>query len=151
MTMRFRYRLLPANRPLVSLRGRSVRPKPLIPVSLVGPTGAWANDSLLDTGADDTVFPEAAAAVIGVDLTSAPPGSGRGLSMAVIPLRFAELTIRVTDGGERREWQGWVGFTSARLRRPVLGFAGFLQFFTATFHGDHEQVELTTNALYRGT
>ena len=35
--------------------------------------------------------------------------------------------------------------------RPLIGFAGFLQFFTATFHGDREQVELTVNALYPGT
>jgi hypothetical protein len=32
-----------------------------------------------------------------------------------------------------------------------LGFAGFLQYFTATLHGDREQVELAVNALYPGT
>lgn len=37
---------------------------------------------------------------------------------------------------------GWVGFSPA-ISRPLFGFAGFLQFFTATFHGDREQVELT--------
>lgn len=30
---------------------------------------------------------------------------------------------------------------------PVLGFAGFLQFFTATFRGDLEEVELIVNRL----
>jgi hypothetical protein len=66
-------------------------------------------------------------------------------------LRYAVTTIRVTDGRELREWQGWVGFTAARLRFPLLGFAGFLQFFDAHFFGGREEVELTVNALYPGT
>jgi hypothetical protein len=34
---------------------------------------------------------------------------------------------------------------------PLLGFAGCLQFFSAHFHGDREEVELSVNSLYRGT
>ena len=52
---------------------------------------------------------------------------------------------------EQREWPAWVGFTAASMPYPVLGFAGFLQFFTATFHGEREEVELTINGLYPGT
>lgn len=37
------------------------------------------------------------------------------------------------------------------LRQALLGFGGFLQFFTATFRGDHEEVELAVNSLYPGT
>jgi hypothetical protein len=33
----------------------------------------------------------------------------------------------------------------------LLGFAGFLQFFTATFRGDREEVELAVNVLYPGS
>jgi hypothetical protein len=36
-------------------------------------------------------------------------------------------------------------------RYALLGFAGFLQYFTATFFGDLEEVELTVNAAYPGT
>ena len=43
------------------------------------------------------------------------------------------------------------GLPPVKLQRPLLGFAGFLQFFTATFHGDREEVELTVNSLYAGT
>jgi hypothetical protein len=57
----------------------------------------------------------------------------------------------LAQGRERREWRAWIGFTPAHLFRPVLGFAGCLQFFTATFHGDREEVELAVNALYPGT
>lgn len=41
-------------------------------------------------------------------------------------------------------------FTPARLRYPTLGFAGVLQFFTASFRGDRQEVELTVNGLYPG-
>jgi hypothetical protein len=51
---------------------------------------------------------------------------------------------------EQREWPAWVAFTPARLNQPLFGFAGLLQFFTAAFHGDREQVELTINSLYPG-
>jgi hypothetical protein len=37
------------------------------------------------------------------------------------------------------------------MQQPILGFAGFLQYFTATFIGDREEVELTVNSLYPGT
>jgi hypothetical protein len=57
----------------------------------------------------------------------------------------------MAGGGQLREWPAWVGFTSLPARYPLLGFAGFLQFFTATFHGDREEVELVVNRLYSGT
>jgi hypothetical protein len=63
-----------------------------------------------------------------------------------VSLRFPS-----TDTREQREWPAWVGSTSARLRQPLLGYAGFLQFFTATFEGDREEVLLTINASYPGT
>jgi hypothetical protein len=34
---------------------------------------------------------------------------------------------------------------------PWLGITGFLDYFTATFFGDREEVELPVNSLYRGT
>jgi hypothetical protein len=65
--------------------------------------------------------------------------------------RYAEVLLRLTDGREYREWPARIAFTSARLHLPLFGFAGFLQFFTATFQGDSEQVELTVNSKYPGT
>jgi hypothetical protein len=105
----------------------------------------------LDTGADDTLFRESVAAQIGVDLSNAPVRSGAGFGMHTATVRYAEVTLRVADNNERREWKAWVGFTSAPLRQPLLGYAGFLQFFTATFFGEREEVELTINSTYRGT
>jgi hypothetical protein len=108
-------------------------------------------DGLLDTGADDTVFAEDVAVAIGVDLTQAPVGGGLAVGGTIWPLRYARVTLRLAGRTERREWSAWVGFTPARLRQPLLGFAGFLQFFTATFSGDREEIELAVNSLYPGT
>jgi predicted aspartyl protease len=149
--MRFHYQLDRSRQAVVSLGGRWVRPRPLITVSLVGPTSTYVNLALLDTGADDTIFPERVAHAIGIDLTGAPVGMAGGIGARVIPVRYAEVQLRLTDGRELREWTAWVGFTSIGLRWPLLGFAGCLQFFTATFLGDREEVELAVNSLYRGT
>jgi hypothetical protein len=107
-------------------------------------------DALLDTGADDTVFPEAVANNLGVDLTNAPTGEGAGAGLGAVRIRYAPVTLRLTDGREFREWTTLVGFALG-LRQALLGYAGCLQFFTATFHGDLEEVELTVNGLYPGT
>jgi hypothetical protein len=66
-------------------------------------------------------------------------------------LRYATVTLRLTDGLQEHEWAAIVGFTSARLAYPVLGIAGCLQFFATTFFGDREEIEMSTNSLYPGT
>jgi len=104
----------------------------------------------LDPGSDDCVFPLSLAAKIGVDLTNAPAGEAAGVGKAPVALRFAQVKLRLVSGEEWCEWPAWVAFTDAPLNRPLLGFAGFLQFFTATFRGDREEVELAVNALYPG-
>ena len=148
--MRFPYFRLNTNKPVWPLGGRLDRPKPIISVSLTGPGGTAARDSLLDTGADDTVFPERVAAAIGVDLTNAPIGEAKSAAGVVVPVRYAFVTLRVTDGHESRTRSAWVGFAPPPFKGPLLGFAGFLQFFGAYFDGEREEVELTVNGLYPG-
>jgi hypothetical protein len=151
MSLLFAYRFSPGVAPVWPLGGRAGRPRPVVTVGLLGPTGSWTGTALLDTGADDTVFPEAVATVLGLDLANAPAGAASGVGMTTAPIRYAEVRIRLSDGQEFREWPARVGFTPAPLKRGLLGFAGFFQFFTATFDGDREHVELTVNALYPGT
>ena len=150
MSLRFSYWPFSVHSPVYTLHGRNDRPRPVIAVTIIGPTGDWVYDSLLDTGSDDTIFPESAAARIGLDLTNVPTGSASGVGMAGSVVRFAEVTLRIADHHEQREWPARVGFTPVKLRQPLLGYAGFLRFFTATFHGDLEEVELTVNGKYAG-
>lgn len=107
--------------------------------------------ALLDTGSDDCIFPEAIAPRIGVDLSQAQAHTLTPIGGSPSVIRYCEVMLRLADGVEFREWRAWVGFSSLRMRYPVLGFAGCLQFFTVTFHGDREVVELAVNGLYPGT
>ena len=150
MSLSFRYKIRAVPYSVLSLGGRWSRPRPIIPLSVIGPSLTRPLEGLLDTGADDTIFPVRFAALIGVDLAGAPHGQATTADRTLLSVRYAQVTLRLTDGKERREWPAWVGF-SPRIQRPLFGFAGFLQFFTATFHGDREQIELTINGLYPGT
>ncbi len=151
MSLLFPYKVVPVQHSVLPLGGRWSRPRPLIIVSVIGPGNTFPTEGLLDTGADDTVFPESLAKLIGIDLSNAPIGQATTATLTDAAVRYAQVSLRLTDGKEQREWPAWVGFTPAKLLSPLLGFAGFLQFFTATFRGDREQVELAVNSLYPGT
>jgi hypothetical protein len=150
MSMRFRYKHIRTGRLIPSLGGRTVRPRPLIDILLIGPADNRVRPALLDTGADDTIFSDSLAGLLGVDLSNAQAGSASMAGAGAVLLRYADVMLRLTDGREWCEWQATVGFTPTRLVHPILGFAGCLQFFLAAFEGDREEVELTANSLYRG-
>ena len=97
------------------------------------------------------MFPDFVASSLGIDLTNAPTGEGQGVSGIPITLRYVNLILRIADNNEQREWPAVVAFAPLLVGLPLLGFAGFLQYFTACFHGDLEFVQLTTNALFPGT
>ena len=151
MGMRFPYKLRRSRHAVVSLGGRWVRPRPMVTITMIGPRGTVVEEAILDTAADDTVFPAAAAITAGLDLANAPTGEASGVGAFPIVVRYAAVELRLTDGKEFRAWSAWVGFTAARLKQPLLGFAGCLQFFGAHFRGDREEVELEVNALYPGS
>jgi hypothetical protein len=151
MSLRFRYKLFPTKGPVASLDGRLVRPRPIVLVTLIGPAGTTVELAQVDSGADDCVFPIEYAEEIGIDLTDAPEGEAAGLGQKPVALQYVRVTMRIANGGERCEWLASVAFTDLPMNRPLLGFAGFLQFFTATFHGDQEAVELEVNSLFPGT
>ncbi len=150
MTLRFAYRRGRSPRPVVSLGGGWQRPRPLVDVTLIGPTTSIVRAALLDTGADDTVFTRAEAQLLGLDLSNAPQYTVSGVGGMPHVIAYAPVTLRLTDGTEYREWTALVGFTSAPITHPLLGFAGCLQFFDATFRGEQEVAELMVNGLYPG-
>jgi predicted aspartyl protease len=135
---------------VVSLGGALYRSRPIVRVTVVAPKGTSIEDGLLDTGADDTVFSDSMALKLGLDLSAAPTGEAGAAGGARYPVFYSRVKLRITDGIEFREWDAWVTFTRSVLRRPLLGMAGFLQFFRADFNTDLELVDLTINRLYPG-
>lgn len=151
MTMVFPYTSSPRPAALAAYSGIADRPRPIISVTLIGPRRSAAVDALLDTGADDTVFSDSIAVQLGIDLTRGVRGSSRGVSGSSVPVMFVTIPIRIADNNEQREWSAVVGFGAITGRYPLLGHTGFLQYFTATLHGDRRIAELTINPTYPGT
>jgi hypothetical protein len=150
MSLTFAYHRLRTRQPIHPLGGVMYRPAALVHVTVFGPAGSSVERGRLDTGADDTVFPVSLAARLGIDLTSAPVGGGRAASGAVIPVRYVNTTLRLTDGIEHAEWVGCVAFADPPFSRPLFGHAGFLQFFEVLFRGAAEEVVLTADATLPG-
>src|SRR5439155_25939779 len=106
---------------------------------------------LCGTGADGLVFPGRGAAILGVDLTKAARGNSSGVNRGSFPVRYAEVGRRLYNPGEQRDWRTWVAFTPVRLRRPLLGHAGFLEYFEAHFRDWRRELELAVAPPYPGT
>ena len=128
MPLLYKYRPLRVPSPALTLGGRLTRPKPLIDVAVLGPTGTRPTQAVLDTGADDTVFPDWLAARIGVDLTNADEVEASGVGTApVARLRIARVTLRLATNTASAEWTALVCFIgnlfaagrSARRRRSA--------------------------------
>ena len=150
MTLRYAYRGIVLPQPSAALGGRSTLSRPVISITMIGPRGTQLLDGLIDSGADAVLVPEDVEAKIGIDLTGAAEETTRGIGGVRVVARYADVTLRIADQNERREWSALVGFAPIGRRNAILGHAGFLQYFTTTLHGDSERVELTINGLYPG-
>src|SRR5437870_1049605 len=132
--------------------GVTVRWRPLIPVTIIGPTAKrrFFPRALLDPGADDTVFPLAVVGILGVTLRA---DSGHGLRWRGqgYSLRFGDVSLELCDGPQVWRWPAVVGFSPAPIRYPILGLAGCLQFFDACFRGQDRIIELEINRSFSGT
>jgi hypothetical protein len=151
--MKFPYVPVTFKDPIPSLGGSRTRHRPIVAVRLTGPSGTWLIDGLADSGSDETVFEEWIAGVLGLDLTHA---SYRdiGLVGRVKPVRckYVSVQLRITDGTQEVcECPALVGFTATRLRYPLLGHAGFLQFFNSDFRGSDLDLILTPNSSFPGS
>ena len=126
--------------------GTVVRWRPLLPVSITGPTRLVRDFG----GADDTVFPLDTARRLGVPLH---PDTGHRVRWRgqLHPLRFGAVELLLTDDGSVLRWPAVVGFSPAPLRYPILGQAGCLHYLDARFLGADLVVELETNRTYPGT
>ena len=151
--LRFPYQDEPLNgQPPPSLPAiATVRWRPLVPVTIVGPTGKRRLFPLavFDPGSDDTVLPLAVMGMVGVSLRPDTRHAlrWRGQSYA---LRFGDVELELCDGPHVWRWSAAVGFSQAPLRYPILGIGGCLEFFDARFLGESRFVELETNRSYPG-
>ena len=150
--MRIPYMVGVAGGPQPALGGSLLRPRPMMPVQFARPGSPVTRTSILDTGADDTVLPDWIAVALGLDLTGAEERPIGMVGRTPMRCRYVPVEIQISDGvRETYRWTAVVGFVfAAALLRPLLGHAGFLQYFDAEFRGADHEVLLIPNRAFPG-
>jgi predicted aspartyl protease len=114
--------------------------RPVIPIRVFGPEGQLSLFGLLDTGADATVLPAFVAQRLGVHLQP-QQASYRAVGGSVVAVSFGTIELEVRQSDEAHRWSAQVGFLDERTV-AVLGHAGFLERFDATFRAARREVIL---------
>ncbi len=145
--MRFAYRPFEV-RPTPAQPGVSVIYRPLIPVRVIGSTGDLALLALLDTGADETLLPGFLVPRIGVEIDPDAQARFRGVGGQLVTASYGRVELEARTRRQSYRWPAMVGFLEGSPA-AILGHAGFLQYFTATFNSQRRQVTLTANDTLR--
>src|SRR5205823_3792678 len=120
MPLRFPYLQRPTRRPVPPLGGVRFRHFPIFPIVVSRTGAAVIRDGLLDTGASDTVCDDRLAQSLGIDLTNTPDGEARGAGGHVMTLRYATVSLRITDQRETCVWDALVGFAPLGSNEVLL-------------------------------
>jgi hypothetical protein len=105
---------------------------------------------LVDSGADMTVLPKAIAEFVGAAMLSSNPGFALGVG-GEIELAYGKVLLQIDFGKNTHRWRVTVGIAEETWTEAVLGHAGFLQFFDATFFGEKRALQLKRNKLPFGS
>jgi hypothetical protein len=127
--------------------------RPEVPLHVIGPAGVEILLALVDTGADTTVLPRwtQSAIAAAIDETQASTVSGiAGQELAVVP---GEVELALEQGGETYRWKTRVEFASEDSldAAAILGHAGCLRHFVASFNGQSLYLELLPTADFPGS
>jgi hypothetical protein len=109
--------------------------RPIIAVTLQGPSGKRLIDGLLDTGSDRTLFPQREAKAIGIQLPAKADGSIKTAGGMSIAFRMAEVVLELRAAALLARWKAAVAFAEDPLSIVHLGTRGFLEYFHSTFMG----------------
>lgn len=124
--------------------------RPVITIRIAGLKSNARWDALVDTGADETLLPHSLAKLLGVTLDETMTGQAAGISGDRLTIHYGDVRLQIASGQETVEWISTVGFVefgSTDDEVIVLGHGGCLDYFTATFDGEHGELELKPNSL----
>jgi len=129
--------------PVVSLGGSQFRQKPLIPITVIGPSGQFVTQILVDSGADDVVFAARQAPLLGVDLSGGAQRHAGGVgAQAPVGLVYAPVILELADQVDVYRWRAVVAFAQTALRFPLLGVAGGLEHFVTGLNFSAGEISL---------
>jgi hypothetical protein len=147
--MRFRYTSYEVDPSPTVPSGVLYRPE--VTIDVIGPRRIETIQALVDTGSDETVFPTSLAKAIGVQLDHALAGQASAVGGHAVQLVPGSVVLQMTDGDQTYRWQAAVGFLEVEEPEDeiaLLGYAGFLEFFRATFDSQSQELELTPNRRF---
>jgi hypothetical protein len=133
--MIFPVRRFPLSRPDPVHPDRRYRLRPVIPLLVIGPGGRVVCSPTVDTGAVAILLPRVDADRIGItSFVSSGELFGVGTRRsAPLTVDYAEVLLRVWQGGETCQWKAVIGFTEARMSSDGLfGISGGLEYFHTT-------------------
>jgi len=144
--MRFSYASYEVDPSPTNPRGILYRPE--VTISVGGPRRSETIQALVDTGSDETVFPASLAKSIGVELDYDAAGQASAVGGHEVRLVPGAVTLELFQNDERHRWQTTVAFLETDEPKDevaLLGYAGFLEFFQATFDSKSHFVTLVSN------
>lgn len=123
--------------------------RPEVPIRIIGPNLSSTHYGLVDTGADNTILPARLLAELGVTAVATSGPGVDAFAGSNVPVSAAEVTFQLSDGDDQLSWTTDV--LCCHFARPedemlILGYQGFLEYFTATFDGENCELELIPNA-----
>jgi len=121
--------------------------RPEAPVTMHGPSWSMTCSGLVDTGSDTTIVPASLGRELGVTLVpSRRQGTGFGGHLSDFFVGEIDLEIPLEESSARwRVTVNFVEFATESNEILILGQAGFLEFFRATFDWDKARLTLTAN------
>lgn len=125
--------------------------RPMVRVRVVGLTRDASFWALLDTGADETILPMPIGLAIGAMMYPSSTWTMGGLAGQTVEATLGDVQFEV---GQRRtiyQWKARVGFVSFPTPEDevaILGHAGFLNFFTASFDSVKRELKMKPNANF---
>lgn len=120
--------------------GRTIY-QPIIPIVVKG-IGDF--DALLDTGSDVTHFP-----YTGPKSDRIHHVTGIGKSNIPVPLANARKELMIQQDGVVYRWETDIGLSDNE--KPVLGYGGFLEYFTFVFNPVKKEFSIEPTKNYPGT
>jgi hypothetical protein len=142
--MRFRYASYEVDPSATTPDGVLYRPE--VVVDVIGPKGFATIQALADTGSDETILPASVAQAMGARLDRAAVSEASAVGGHVVQLVPGTVTLRLSQGDEAYQWSATVGFLEVSQPEDevaLLGYAGFLEFFRATFDSQNYELDLT--------
>jgi hypothetical protein len=128
--------------------------RPQIRVWIEGPARIAQVVGLVDTGADVTLLPRRLGDLLAVTLDEGSTSPVAGLAGVGIDVSTGMVRWHLGEDRTGPSWSSRVGFVSyadPNDEAIILGHAGFLEYFVATFDGRARHLDLTPADPFPGT